>query len=75
MQTRIKKIKKVFESILCLCSEGVEFMSNVELAEAIQKEANEGFTEASLLENDRLLFKKLTEKLIEELKKLEDRRC
>ncbi len=70
MKTRIKKIKKVFESILCLCSEGVEFLSNVELAEAIQKEANEGFTEACLLEDDRLLF----EKLIEELKKLEDRR-
>ena len=71
MKARIKKIKKIFESILCLCSEGVEFMSNVELAEAIQKEANEGFTEAGLLEDDRLIF----ETVIEELKKLEDRRC
>ncbi len=71
MKTRTKKIKKVFESILCLCSEGVEFMSNVELAEAIQKEANEGFKEASLLEENSFLF----EKLIDDLKKLEDRRC
>ncbi len=71
MKTRIKKIKKIFESILCLCSEGVEFMSNVELAEAIQKEANEGFKECELLEDDRLLF----ETLIDEMEKLEDIRC
>lgn len=68
MKTRIKKIKSLFESILCLCSEGVEFLSNVELAEAIQKEANEGFAEAGLLEDDRLIF----EEFLDELKKLED---
>ncbi len=71
MKTRIKNIKSLFESILCLCSEGVEFLSNVELAESIQKEANEGFKECGLLEDDILSM----EKFIEELKKLEDRRC
>ena len=38
----IEKIKFCFESILCLCSEGPEFMNKVSLCNLVMKEANIG---------------------------------
>ena len=36
------ELEKIFDGILCLCAEGIEFMTRTELADAIIKEANKG---------------------------------
>ena len=38
----MNEIRDIFESILCLCSEGTEFMDKVQLSETISKEAVKG---------------------------------
>ena len=38
-----KEIKKLFESIICLCVEGVEVMGRTELLAAITRDAAKGF--------------------------------
>jgi len=37
------KIKNAFDSIVCLCVEGVEIMSRTELASAVIEEATKGY--------------------------------
>jgi len=39
----IEESKQLFENIMCLCSEGPEFMNKIEICEAIIKEATKGF--------------------------------
>ena len=43
MKSEIEKCKDLFESILCLCSEGPEFYSKLELMDTIIKEASKGY--------------------------------
>lgn len=38
-----EELKEVFNSILCLTSEGVEFMSRTELASRIAQDARKGY--------------------------------
>ena len=38
----MKEIRDRFDSIICLCAEGVEFLSRTELAEAVIREAHAG---------------------------------
>ena len=44
MKSDIEKCKELFESILCLCSEGPEFHTKMELMDAVLREAREGFS-------------------------------
>ena len=39
----LEKIKNIFDSIVCLCVEGVEFMTRTELATKIIEEATKGY--------------------------------
>ena len=39
----IEEIKNLFDSIMCLCVEGVEFMGRVELALKISEDAARGY--------------------------------
>lgn len=43
MKTNIEKCKDLFESISCLCCEGPEFMTTIELMRAIGKDAGKGY--------------------------------
>ena len=43
MKKDIEKCKDLFESISCLCCEGSEFMTKMELMEAIGKDALRGY--------------------------------
>jgi len=43
MKKQMKELQELFNSILCLCAEGIEFMTRVELAESISKEATKGY--------------------------------
>ena len=38
----MKDIRDKFDSIICLCAEGIEFLSRTELAELVIKEAQAG---------------------------------
>lgn len=38
----MKDIEAIFVSIICLCAEGMEFLTRTELADAVIKEANKG---------------------------------
>ena len=40
---RVREANKIFDSITCLCAEGVEFMDKLQLADAIVKEAMKGY--------------------------------
>jgi len=44
MKSDIEKCKELFESILCLCSEGPEFHTKMELMDAVLREARKGFS-------------------------------
>ena len=44
MKSDIEKCKELFESILCLCSEGPEFHTFMELMDAVLREARKGFS-------------------------------
>jgi len=43
MKEDIKKCQELFDSISCLCCEGPEFMSKIELMSAIGKDAGKGY--------------------------------
>lgn len=43
MKKDIEKCKDLFESISCLCCEGPELMSKMELMSAINKDAGKGY--------------------------------
>jgi len=43
MKKDIEKCKDLFESISCLCCEGPEFMTKMELMSAIAKDAGSGY--------------------------------
>ena len=42
-KTEIEEMKDIFNSIVCLCVEGVEFMDRVELALKISEDATRGY--------------------------------
>lgn len=42
-KTEIEEIKNIFDSIICFCVEGVEFMGRTELALKISEEAAKGY--------------------------------
>ena len=48
----LKRLKYLFDSIVCLCAEGPEFHSKLELVEYIQKEAVKGYNLCKEMEND-----------------------
>ncbi len=56
METKINSIKEAFESILCLCAEGVEFLNKVDLAKVIVSEANRGIKVCDELEKTRKII-------------------
>ena len=43
MKEIIEELKDIFESISCLCAEGPEFCTKLELTDAIQKETMHGY--------------------------------
>jgi hypothetical protein len=43
MNKTIKELKTIFESISCLCAEGSEFCTKLELTDAIQRDAMKGY--------------------------------
>jgi len=43
MRKTIEEAKKLFESIICLRAEGVEFFSSREILDSIYKEAMKGY--------------------------------
>ena len=43
MKKDIEKLRTIFESISCLCAEGPEFCTKLELTDAIQKDAMKGY--------------------------------
>jgi len=40
---RVREANKLFESIMCLCSEGPEFHNKLELLDIIKEEAKKGY--------------------------------
>ena len=62
MEPKINSIKEAFESILCLCAEGVEFLNKVDLAKVIVSEANRGIKVCDELEQIELAYDRLEKK-------------
>lgn len=54
----IEQLKKLFESISCLCAEGPEVFEALKIIEAIQKETTKGYKicERYLYEEKEILF-------------------
>lgn len=40
---KVREANKLFDSILCLCCEGPELLSKIDLVECIKKEAMKGY--------------------------------
>ena len=59
------EIKAIFNSILCICAEGVEFMTRTELASAIIKEASKGY---KICKEEGIIMDKLKEMVLERAK-------
>ena len=43
MERELAKLKAIFSIISCYCAEGPEFMTKLQLCDAIQKEALKGY--------------------------------
>lgn len=54
MKETLERLKLIFEGITCLCAEGPEVLSKLELTAAINKESDKGFAicEVALVSED-----------------------